>query len=167
MLGRWKEMGELNRFFAAIDIVRAPLLGVSPAAHSWEIVLLVTILGSICSFAMFARLRARIAYWIIVSRICWIRFILTCLPRECGGRALDAGQHVVGCLGPAEGFGSAWWCEIGNQAEHPSLEGAFSQWREEPLTWLIQEADVGVKCTCRHGRLANAPSPGTTDRTRP
>ena len=24
-------------------------------------------------------------------------------------------------------FGSAWWCEIGNQAEHPSLEGAFSQ----------------------------------------
>ena len=32
-----------------------------------------------------------------------------------------------------KGFGSAWWCEIGNQAEHPSLEGAFSQWREEPF----------------------------------
>jgi ABC-type polysaccharide/polyol phosphate export permease len=64
MLGRWKEWGELNPFFAAIDIVRAPLLGIGPAAHSWEIVLLVTILGSICSFAMFARLRARIAYWI-------------------------------------------------------------------------------------------------------
>ena len=64
MLGRWKEWGELNPFFAAIDIVRAPLLGIRPAAHSWEIVLLVTILGSICSFAMFARLRARIAYWI-------------------------------------------------------------------------------------------------------
>jgi ABC-type polysaccharide/polyol phosphate export permease len=64
MLGRWKEWGELNPFFAAIDVVRAPLLGVKTAPHSWEILLLVTILGSICSFGIFARLRARIAYWI-------------------------------------------------------------------------------------------------------
>jgi ABC-type polysaccharide/polyol phosphate export permease len=64
MLGQWKEWGELNPFFAAIDVVRAPLLGVRSAPHSWGILLLVTIVGSICTFAIFARLRARIAYWI-------------------------------------------------------------------------------------------------------
>ena len=49
---------------------------------------------------------------------------------------MDAGQDVVSGLGPAEGF----WVgiggldisldglfEIGNRAEHPALEGAFSQ----------------------------------------
>ena len=54
--------------------------------------------------------------------------------------ALDAGQDVVSGLGPAEGFGIGicrldvsfdGLFEFGNRAEHPSLERAFCQQREE------------------------------------
>jgi ABC-type polysaccharide/polyol phosphate export permease len=54
----------LNPFFAAIDVVRAPLLGVPTAPTSWPILLLLTILGSALGFLFFARFRTRIAYWI-------------------------------------------------------------------------------------------------------
>ncbi len=51
----------LNPLFAAIDVVQAPLLGVTTAAKSWIVVLIITVLGRGISFAVFARLRARIA----------------------------------------------------------------------------------------------------------
>jgi len=51
----------LNPLFAAIDVVRAPLLGVTTAAKSWIVVLIITVLGRGISFAVFARLRTRIA----------------------------------------------------------------------------------------------------------
>jgi ABC-2 type transport system permease protein/lipopolysaccharide transport system permease protein len=64
MLGRWQAFATYNPLFAAIDVVRAPLLGVPTAETSWIILLVVTILGCGVTFALFARFRSRIAYWI-------------------------------------------------------------------------------------------------------
>jgi homopolymeric O-antigen transport system permease protein len=49
---------------AAVDVLRAPLLGVAPEPASWPIVIAMTLLGGAAAFALFARFRARIAYWI-------------------------------------------------------------------------------------------------------
>jgi ABC-2 type transport system permease protein/lipopolysaccharide transport system permease protein len=64
MLGDWQAIATLNPLFAAIDVVRAPLLGVPTAESSWLVLLLMTVVGSGVTFAMFARFRTRIAYWI-------------------------------------------------------------------------------------------------------
>jgi ABC-type polysaccharide/polyol phosphate export permease len=64
MLGRWQAFATYNPLFAAIDVVRAPLLGVPTAETSWIILLVMTILGCGITFAVFARFRSRIAYWI-------------------------------------------------------------------------------------------------------
>jgi ABC-2 type transport system permease protein/lipopolysaccharide transport system permease protein len=63
-VGRWSPILALNPLFAAIDVIRAPLLGASAVATSWTIVLLSTLLGCALTFALFARFRTRIAYWI-------------------------------------------------------------------------------------------------------
>jgi ABC-type polysaccharide/polyol phosphate export permease len=63
-LGRLRPIVALNPFFAAVDIVRSPLLGAAPAPTSWLIMLLVTALGGTAGFMLFARFRTRIAYWI-------------------------------------------------------------------------------------------------------
>ena len=64
MLGDWQAIATLNPLFAAIDVVRAPLLGTATAPYSWIVLLLMTFLGSGVTFALFARFRTRIAYWI-------------------------------------------------------------------------------------------------------
>lgn len=64
VLGKWETLFELNPIFAAIDVIRAPLLGKSPASLSWLVLVLTTIAGSAFTFACFARFRSRIAYWI-------------------------------------------------------------------------------------------------------
>jgi ABC-type polysaccharide/polyol phosphate export permease len=63
-LGPYKTIAELNPLFAAIDVVRAPLLNTSFAPHSWEVLIGVSLLGGIVAFGLFARFRSRIAYWI-------------------------------------------------------------------------------------------------------
>jgi len=63
-VGPWKDILPLNPLFAAIDVVRAPLLGKEPMAYSWPVLLIVTIVGCAGTFAMFAKFRPRIAYWI-------------------------------------------------------------------------------------------------------
>ena len=63
-LGRWQQLAELNPLFAAIDVVRAPLLGRAAAPHSWAVLLAATAIGWALTFALFARFRARIAYWV-------------------------------------------------------------------------------------------------------
>jgi ABC-type polysaccharide/polyol phosphate export permease len=63
-LGRWRTIVSLNPFFAAVDVVRSPLLGATPAPTSWLILLLTTGLGATAGFILFARFRTRIAYWI-------------------------------------------------------------------------------------------------------
>jgi ABC-2 type transport system permease protein/lipopolysaccharide transport system permease protein len=63
-LGDWVPMAAFNPIFAAIDVVRAPLLGIPTGANSWIVLLGSTILGWLITYALFARFRMRIAYWI-------------------------------------------------------------------------------------------------------
>jgi ABC-type polysaccharide/polyol phosphate export permease len=60
--GRW--LVELNPLNAAIDVVRAPLLGAPIAGSSWAILLASTLVGCAGTFLAFARFRSRIAYWV-------------------------------------------------------------------------------------------------------
>jgi ABC-type polysaccharide/polyol phosphate export permease len=53
-----------NPFFAAVDIVRAPLLSMAPEPTSWPLMLCSTALITLCGFGLFARFRPRIAYWV-------------------------------------------------------------------------------------------------------
>jgi len=62
--GEWKPILVLNPGFAAIDVIRAPLLGQAVTPSSWIILSVATLLGSAATFAVFARFRTRIAYWI-------------------------------------------------------------------------------------------------------
>jgi ABC-type polysaccharide/polyol phosphate export permease len=63
-LGKWAAIGELNPLFAAIDVIRAPMLGMPWAPHSWTVLLLVTLIGCSGTFLIFARLRYRIPFWV-------------------------------------------------------------------------------------------------------
>jgi homopolymeric O-antigen transport system permease protein len=63
-LGDWKPIAALNPLFAAVDLVRAPLLGQAVSETSWIVLLGTTILGCSVTFVLFARFRTRIAYWI-------------------------------------------------------------------------------------------------------
>jgi ABC-2 type transport system permease protein/lipopolysaccharide transport system permease protein len=55
---------DINPFYHLIAIVRAPLLGQAPTATNWLVSLGVTVAGSVIAFALFARYRWRIAYWV-------------------------------------------------------------------------------------------------------
>jgi ABC-type polysaccharide/polyol phosphate export permease len=44
--------------------VRAPLLGHAVSETSWLVLLCTTVFGSGMTFALFARFRTRIAYWV-------------------------------------------------------------------------------------------------------
>jgi len=52
-----------NPLFAALDVIRSPLLGINPSPHSWPVLLVSTILGAALTFLVFARWRSRISYW--------------------------------------------------------------------------------------------------------
>ena len=62
-LGEHRWLAEFNPIYAAIDVMRAPLLGEATEPHSWLILAIVTVLGCVGTFAFFARFRTRIAYW--------------------------------------------------------------------------------------------------------
>jgi ABC-type polysaccharide/polyol phosphate export permease len=63
LLGKWRAVADLNPAFAAIDVVRAPLLGVATSTYSWPILLFTTLAGCVGTLITFARFRVRIAYW--------------------------------------------------------------------------------------------------------
>jgi ABC-type polysaccharide/polyol phosphate export permease len=63
-LGVWAAYLPLNPLFAAIDVVRAPILGSAPMDYSWSVLLVVTVLGCLATFALFVKFRRRIAYWV-------------------------------------------------------------------------------------------------------
>jgi homopolymeric O-antigen transport system permease protein len=63
-MGVWMQALPLNPLFAAVDVVRAPLLGSEPLAYSWTVLLAVTVVGCLGTFGLFAKFRTRIAYWI-------------------------------------------------------------------------------------------------------
>ncbi len=53
-----------NPFHHLLEVVRAPLLGELPAAASWGAVGAITVLGWALALVLYARCRARIAYWL-------------------------------------------------------------------------------------------------------
>lgn len=57
-------LADLNPFYHLIAIVREPLLGHAPTVANWWASLGVTVAGSGVAFALFARYRWRIAYWV-------------------------------------------------------------------------------------------------------
>jgi ABC-type polysaccharide/polyol phosphate export permease len=63
-LGANRWWAELNPLYAAIDVMRAPLLGHPTAPRSWAILLTVTVLEAAGAFAFFARFRHRLAFWV-------------------------------------------------------------------------------------------------------
>jgi ABC-2 type transport system permease protein/lipopolysaccharide transport system permease protein len=63
-IGHLKSLLVLNPLFAAIDVVRAPLLGAAPEPTSWPLLLACTALGCVGGLAFFVRFRERIAYWV-------------------------------------------------------------------------------------------------------
>jgi ABC-type polysaccharide/polyol phosphate export permease len=63
-LGIYQTYGELNPLFAAIDIMRSPLLALDAAPYSWKIVGCVSVIGWLVTLAFFARFRSRIAFWV-------------------------------------------------------------------------------------------------------
>jgi ABC-2 type transport system permease protein/lipopolysaccharide transport system permease protein len=62
-LGKWKLFADLNPAFAAIDVVRAPLMGVATNSYSWPMLIATTVVGCIGTFILFSHFRSRIAYW--------------------------------------------------------------------------------------------------------
>jgi ABC-type polysaccharide/polyol phosphate export permease len=64
MLDRYEWAARINPYFHFIEIVRQPILGGSASAESWAAVSAITVIGFIVAFTLFARYRARIAYWV-------------------------------------------------------------------------------------------------------
>ncbi|HEY1798039.1 MAG TPA: ABC transporter permease [Stellaceae bacterium] len=63
-LGIYRWMADINPLYAAIDVLRAPLIGVAPAPYSWPLLATFTAVGCGFTFLFFARFRGRIAYWV-------------------------------------------------------------------------------------------------------
>jgi hypothetical protein len=57
-LGSERWVVDFNPLFAALDVIRAPLLGVAPSPYSWPVLLTTTVLGSAFRFC-FSRAGAR------------------------------------------------------------------------------------------------------------
>jgi lipopolysaccharide transport system permease protein len=55
---------DANPFYHAIEVVRAPLLGQSPAILSWIVTAGVFVVGSSVTLYMFSRFRQRVTYWL-------------------------------------------------------------------------------------------------------
>src|SRR5882757_5685225 len=63
-LGRSEWIAQFNPFFHSLQIVRAPLLGLDLPVESWIYALATSGVCGLITFALFARYRARIAYWV-------------------------------------------------------------------------------------------------------
>lgn len=63
-LGEYKWLATLNPLYAAIDVIRAPLLGQPTEPHSWAILVMITAANCAVSFLFFSRFRSRIAFWV-------------------------------------------------------------------------------------------------------
>ena len=61
-MGRWIALG--NPFYYAITIIRNPLLGLPISNQVWIVTIAVTVFANIIGYAIFARFRQRLPYWI-------------------------------------------------------------------------------------------------------
>ena len=57
-------VAELNPFYHLLEIFREPLLHSQINPHSWIISMIIAIVGWLVAFPVFARYRARIAFWL-------------------------------------------------------------------------------------------------------
>jgi ABC-type polysaccharide/polyol phosphate export permease len=57
-------IANINPMFAAIDVIRAPILDIPVGPYSWPLLIATTIVGCAVTFPIFVHFRARIAYWI-------------------------------------------------------------------------------------------------------
>ncbi len=64
LLGKYGFYATLSPFASALDVIRAPLLGHAYAMASWPVLGIVTLVGWSITFAMYARFRGRLAYWV-------------------------------------------------------------------------------------------------------
>lgn len=64
MLGRNIIFAEINPIYHFLEIIRQPLLGGEFPTLSWLFVIATTCVGYLLAILMFARYRARIAYWV-------------------------------------------------------------------------------------------------------
>jgi lipopolysaccharide transport system permease protein len=55
---------DLNPFYAFIELIRSPLLGVLPSFKNLLTILIITVFGFMMSFHLLTRYRARIVYWL-------------------------------------------------------------------------------------------------------
>lgn len=61
---RYQVIATLNPFYAFVDILRSPLIGLRPAMDSLLMVLLITSIGILFFYWLFPRYRSRIIYWV-------------------------------------------------------------------------------------------------------
>ena len=54
---------EFNPLYHVVDVVRAPLIGKIPAIQSYEVSLLVAVIGWFITYLAFRRFRRRLPYW--------------------------------------------------------------------------------------------------------
>ena len=64
MLGSRAYLALYNPFAYFVELIRAPLLGQAVPALTWMLVLGVTATGWAAAWAVFARYRGRVAYWL-------------------------------------------------------------------------------------------------------
>lgn len=64
MLGAHAWISQLNPLTHLTEIVRAPLLGLTPAPMSWLVAIMLALIGWSLAFPLFARFRARVPYWL-------------------------------------------------------------------------------------------------------
>jgi ABC-2 type transport system permease protein/lipopolysaccharide transport system permease protein len=55
---------QLNPFYHMVEILRAPMLGLSPPLESWIAVILIAVCGWMITLFFYSAYRWRIAYWI-------------------------------------------------------------------------------------------------------
>ncbi len=63
-LGPYMRWLIFNPFYDLLEVVRAPMLGTTAGSHVWGAALLITVALTALSFLVFARARARIAFWV-------------------------------------------------------------------------------------------------------
>lgn len=64
MLGRNQWAAAWNPLYHFLEVVRSPLVAATTNWFSWAVVLGITVVGYTAAFLLFARFRARIAYWV-------------------------------------------------------------------------------------------------------
>jgi lipopolysaccharide transport system permease protein len=64
LLGKYSWVTDLNPFYHMIELIRAPLLGVVPAAYHWGYMLMYIAVAAGIALYFMKRFRSRVAYWL-------------------------------------------------------------------------------------------------------